>query len=84
MPIPLQIKVYRSGQEWIRTEYVFVTTWTGGPKWTDVICRTTYDMESGKIIEHLVIDDHTTAAVLHRKLPKVVNWIKTVLLYRTE
>ena len=85
--IPTKSLVNKGVQEWSRVDKnrrCFLTTWAGGPKWTDVICRTTYDMKSGKIIEHLIVDDHTNAAVLHRKLPKGINWIKTVLLYRTE
>ena len=56
----------------------------GIPKWSQVIARTTYDMETGKMVEHLVIDDNTSAAVLHRRLPEGVSWIKTVLMYTAD
>ena len=56
----------------------------GIPKWSQVIARTTYDMETGKIIEHLVIDDSISATVLHRRLPEGVSLIKTVLLYTAD
>ena len=48
------------------------------------MARTTYDMETGRIIEHLVIDDLTSAAMLHRRFPEGVTWIKTVLLYKVD
>lgn len=41
-------------------------------------------MESGRIIEQLVIDDLTSAAILYRRLPEGVTWIKTVLLYKVD
>ena len=62
----------------------FLTTWPGGPKWDKVISRTTYDMETGRIIEHLEIDKRTSATMLHRRLPLGVTWIKTVLMYTGE
>ena len=44
----------------------FLTTWPGGPKWDKVISRTTYDMETGRIIEHLEIDKRTNACATQK------------------
>ena len=61
-----------------------MTTKLGGPAWKSVISRTTYDLSSGKIIEHLNIDKSVGAAILHRRLPPGVTSIRTVLHYRTK
>ena len=60
----------------------YMTTKTGGPAWNNVVSRTTYDMLTGRIIEHLNIDRSVGAATLHRKLPPGVSCIRTVLHYK--
>ena len=60
----------------------YMTTKLGGPAWKNVISRTTYDLSSGRIIEHLNIDKSVGAATLHRKLPPGVTSTRTVLHYR--
>ena len=74
-------------REWSREDKgvsSYVTTKLGGPAWKSVISRTTYDLSSGRIIEHLNIDTSVGAATLHRRLPPGVTWIKTVLIYKTK
>ena len=75
-------------KEWCRIDIdrqYYVSTWSNGPKYKDVISRTTYDMHSGRIINHLVFNEHTNPTVLHKKkLPEGVNWIKTVLLFKSD
>ena len=39
-------------------------------------------MKNGRIVQHIVIDDHADARVLFGDLPAGVNHIKTVLLYK--
>ena len=41
-------------------------------------------MHSGRIINHLVFNEHTDEDHLHKKLPEGVNWIKTVMLFKSE
>ena len=62
----------------------YVATWTNGPMWSDVISRSTYDMQSGRIINHLVFNEYTNPGDLHKKLPEGIDWIKTVMLFRIE
>ena len=73
-------------KEWCRIakdNRQFVSTWSNGSSQKQVISRTTYDMHSGKSIEHMVIDENTNSGVLHKRFPKDISWIKAVLLYRT-
>ena len=55
-----------------------------GPSWKQVISRTTYDMHTGKIIDHLVFTKFTSQEDLDRKLPDGVTWIKTVILFKVK
>ena len=74
-------------KKWCRIDKDYkhnVATWTNGPKLSDVISRTTYDMHSGRIINHLVFRDLTNKEDLHKKLPEGVNWIETVMLFKSE
>ena len=43
----------------------YVSSWINGPKFSNVISRTTYDMYSGRIINHLVFSEHTNGGDLH-------------------
>ena len=73
--------------EWCRIDKdckYYVSSWINGPKLRNIISRTTYDMHSGRIINHLVFNEHTNGEDLHKELPEGVNWIKTVMLYRCE
>ena len=60
----------------------FLTTKLGGPRWSDVISRTTFNIDDGRMIEHLQVEKGVNAAVLHRPLPSGVNNIRTVLHYK--
>ena len=62
----------------------FVDTWSNGPGWNQIISRTTYDIHTGKIIDHLVFNETTSQEDLDRKLPGEVNWIKTVILFKVK
>ena len=73
--------------EWYRIDKdckCYVNTWSNGLKWNKVISRTTYDMYSGRIINHLVFNENPNPEDVHKKLPERIVWIKTVLLFRTE
>ena len=68
----------------IRDDYgmrCFLTTKLGGPKWSDVVSRTTFNIDDGRMIEHLQVEKGVNAAVLHRPLPNGVSNIRTVLQY---
>ena len=74
-------------KEWCRIDKdckYYVSSWSNGPKFSNVISRTTYDMHSGRIINHLVFSEYTNGRDLHKKLPEGVNWIKTVMLFKSE
>ena len=62
----------------------FLTTKAGGPKWNDVMSRTTYDLDNGNMIEYIQIDETISNEFFNRKLPKGVKNVKTVLQYRSE
>ena len=62
----------------------FLTTKAGGPKWNDVISRTTYDLDNGDMIEYIQIDETISDEFLHRKLPMGVKNVSTVLQYRSD
>ena len=84
--IPVKSIKKNGVKEWSRIDKnrdTFVTSWDrGGPHWSTVISRTTYDMNDGRIIQHMVIDDYEDFRLLAGKLPEGVKHIKTVVLYR--
>ena len=74
-------------KEWCRIDEdckYCVSSWSNASKLSNVISRTTYDMHSGRIINHLVFNEHTNGGDLHKKLPEEVNWIKTLMLFKSE
>lgn len=73
-------------KEWTRVDHdckCFMTTKAGGPRWSDVIARTTCDLISAKVIEHLEVNGAVSNGFLHRRLPEGVCNTKTILYYRT-
>ena len=74
-------------KEWCRIDKdckCYVTSWSNGPKLRILISRNTYGMHSGRIINHLVFNEYTNPGDLHKKLTEGINWIKTMMLFKSE
>ena len=69
---------------WVREDrnmQRFLTTLKNGPSWDYVTGRATYDLDSGKEIENVIINKKTQEKYLHRQLPKNVKNIRTILYH---
>ena len=60
----------------------FRTSNSAGPMWSDVIRRTTKDLDSGRMIEDEQMTGTEPSRALHRTLPRGVTNIETTLYYR--
>ena len=57
-------------KEWCRIDKdckYYVSTWSNGPKFRNVNSSTTYEIHSGRIINHLVFNEHTNPIDFHKK-----------------
>jgi hypothetical protein len=59
----------------------FLTTKTGGPSWNKVTRRVTLSLNSGDILEDLVVNKTTPEKLLHRMLPKGTPGTCTILYH---
>ena len=62
----------------------FRTSNSAGPMWSDVIRRTTKDLESGQVIEDERMTGTEASRTLHRPLPRGVTNVETTLYYRPQ
>ena len=79
--VPQDGHVYAQWTREDRNVSTFLTTRRDGPSWKLVNRRVTINSDTKEVIEDITIDENTDEDMLHRKLPKDVNSIKTILHY---
>ena len=82
--VPTTLPAKTPSKMWIREDKGmkrFLTTLTCGPSWKHVTGRVTYDLDSKKEIENVIINSKTQEKYLHRQLPKGVKNIRTILYH---
>ena len=64
-----------------RNAKAFLTTKTGGPSWNKITRRVTLDLNSGNILEDLLVNKATPEKLLHRMLPSGTPGTCTILYH---
>ena len=65
-----------------RNAKAFLTTKTGGPSWNKVTRRVTLDLNSGDILEDLLVNKTTPETLLHCMLPSRTPGMCAILYHR--
>ena len=66
-------------KEWCRIDKdckYYVSSWSNGPKFGNLISRTAYDMHSGRIVNHLVFNEYRNPEDLHKNYLKESTGLK--------